>query len=120
MKDEFSELSKVEFLPTGKRETRYLLGIEENDDRNPVEQFLEMAVGKIQKKKVHSYHKERRTTGGTVDKNFYSSSIQGSTGTFDELSKNLNFNQNPLVVKTKNVRASDKPKMNYVTLLLIC
>lgn len=74
LKDNFSELAKVEFLPTGQRETRYLLGIEDNNERNPVEQFLEMAVGKIEKKNVHNYNRERRTTGGTVDKNFYSSS----------------------------------------------
>lgn len=37
LKDKFDELQRVEILPTGKRETRYLLGIEKNDDKNPIE-----------------------------------------------------------------------------------
>lgn len=119
IKDNFAELSKVEFLPTGQRETRYLLGIESNNDRNPVEQFLEMAVGKIEKRNLHNYNRERRTTGGTVDKNFYTSADDTQTGALDEIRKNFNQGDSSLVLKAKNFTGADKPNLNYVSLIFL-
>lgn len=47
--DKFDEIGKVEILPTGKRETRYLLGLEDNNAKNPIEQFMEQAIGERSK-----------------------------------------------------------------------
>jgi hypothetical protein len=83
--DKFDELQKVQILPTGKTETRYLLGIEKNEDKNPIEQFMEQAIGERTEYEVNGHYDDRRHVGGFINDDGFAD--QKYSGTFENLMK---------------------------------
>ena len=120
--DNFDELQKVQILPTGKRETRYLLGIEDNEEKNPIEQFLEQAVGKRSKQELTNHFKDRRNIGGVIDPDAFSGPGKYS-GTFQNLMDKYEKKNNKkmLIVKTNKGQKKTKKKslIDYVSIQFV-
>lgn len=63
IQDSYDQISKSEVLPTSKRETRYLLGIDNKQkETNKIEQAIAELTGGSSKPNITEYRKEKRLT----------------------------------------------------------
>jgi len=119
IKDNYDELNQANILPTSQRETKYLLGInEDNDSENQIENYLYKVIGGKPKNDYDQYTKNRRqiSNKGGIDLNkpIVKSSYNAS---FDELMKAYEETTGRKIIKVKTKgkkKRTIKSKIDYV------
>lgn len=117
IKDNYDEINKAGILPTSKRETRYLLGLDEdNESENQIEGFLNKVIGEKVEKDYESYQKRRRkeatkkTLGGGNQVKNYGTSLESLMKSYEE-----NTGRKIIKVKSKKLGKNIKKEMEFVS-----
>lgn len=117
LKDNYDEINRSGILPTSKRETRYLLGLdEENEHENQIEGFLRRVVGDELKPDFDVYTKKRRKMA-TKKKLGGGEKVKGSSGvSLESLMKAYEKNTGKKILKAKSKKLGKnmKKQMEYV------
>lgn len=111
LRDNYDEINKASILPTSKRETRYLLGLdEENQAENLIENLLKDVVGERKKKDFDGYTRERRKQAGRGSKK--KSGKEGYGASLENLMKAYEENTGRKIVKAGNKKLGQRMKKN--------